>query len=186
MSMTSKLTVRTEVIKGLTTISSSHSALIESVTLPLLFHYLPDAAPPLAETTSRDKYRSILKSLSELCVLPSLFETLVIRINSKLDLLASSPLPRSQEGNLDESRECAIAYIYDLINTLSIVIDRKLAEKHQDVIKYFDQIIPRLYTLVVSAAVPRVGDIEPVFRDRRVLGVVARLSETMTWELGTE
>ena len=178
--------LRTEVIKGLTTISTSHSALIESVTLPLLFHYLPDSAPPLADITAREKYRSILKSLSELCVLPSLFETLVIRVNSKLDLLASTPLKSGSEESLDDTRECTIAYIYDLINTLSTVIDKKLAEKHTDVIKYFDQIVPRLYGLVVSAAMPRIGDVEPVFRDRRILGVVSRVSETLTWELNTE
>lgn len=152
----------------------------------MLFHCLPDSAPPLADTTSREKYRSILKSLSELCILPSLFEALVIRVNSKVDMLATKPI-NSQDGeSADEVRECTIAYIYDLIHTLSSVIDSKLAAKHVDVIKYYDQIIPRLYGLAISAAIPRIGDIQPFFRDRRLLGVIARISETLTWELGIE
>jgi DNA repair/transcription protein MET18/MMS19 len=61
-----------------------------------------------------------------------------------------------------------------------------LAAKHVDVVKYFDQIVPRLYALAVTAATPRIGDVIPVFRDRRLLSVIARVSETLTWELNTE
>jgi DNA repair/transcription protein MET18/MMS19 len=162
--------------------------LIESATLPLLFHSLPDRAPTLSENPVREKYRSILASLSELCIQPSLFETLVIRINNKLDILASTPLTAaaSNGASPDEARECTIAYVWDLINTLATVIDTKLAAKHVDVVKYFDQIIPRLYGLAISAAAPRVGDVIPVFRDRRLLNAIARVSETMTWELSKE
>jgi DNA repair/transcription protein MET18/MMS19 len=64
----------------------------------------------------REKYRSILASLSELCIQPSLFETLVIRINNKLDLLASTPITAAGANGVspDEARECTIAYIWDL------------------------------------------------------------------------
>lgn len=118
----------------------------------------------------------------------SLFETLVIRINNKLELLASTSLTAAASGSEtpDEARECAIAYAWDLINTLSTVIESKLKAKHVDVVKYFDQIIPRLYGLAVAAAAPRVGDVIPIFRDRRLLNVIARVSESLTWELNNE
>jgi DNA repair/transcription protein MET18/MMS19 len=162
--------------------------LIESATLPLLFHSLPDRAPPTSDAIGRSKYRSILASLSELCVQQSLFETLVIRINNKLEHLSSTPITgsSSDDETYDEARECTIAYAWDLINTLSTVIESKLKAKHMDVVKYFDQIVPRLYGLAIAAAAPRVGDVIPVFQDRRLLNVIARVSETLTWELNTE
>lgn len=182
------LETRQVVIKGLTTICSIHSPIIESVTLPLLFHRLPDQAPTTSDVTAREKYRSILDSLSQLCVQPTLFETLVIRINNKLELLASSSPATSSvsEDSSEDARECTVSYAFDLINALSTVIDSKLAAKHTDLVKYFDQIIPRLYSLVIAAAAPRVGTVIPVFRDRRLLSAIARVSETMTWELGAE
>lgn len=153
----------------------------------MLFHSLPDRAPPTSDTVARSKYRTTLASLSELCIQQSLFETLVIRINNKLELLSSTPITTSGgDETHDEARECTIAYVWDLINTLSTVIESKLKAKHVDVIKYFDQIIPRLYGLAVAAAAPRVGDVIPIFRDRRLLNVIARVSETLTWELNTE
>lgn len=187
---------RPEVIKGLTSISKIHPNSIESITLPLLFHNLPDHAPGLPDIDGREKYRSILGSLSELCVQPALFETLLIRITTKLDLLSSdSPAANFAQADdqgdvpmdaLDHQRECNIAYAYDLLHTLSRVIDAKLEAKHVDVAKYFDKLVPRLHTLVVVAAQPRIGDVEPLFRDRRLTSIVARIAGTMMWELGPE
>lgn len=182
---------RQVVIKGLTTICAIHSTIVENITLPLLFHQLPDQAPATSNSLAREKYRSILASLSELCTQVSLFETLVIRVITKLELLSDAPpVTATSEGSeadsTEDARECVIAYAWDLVNTLSTVIDSKLAAKHTDVIKYFDQIVPRLYGFAVSAAAPRVGGMSPVFRDRRLLSIIARVSETMTWELNAE
>ncbi|WVQ79530.1 hypothetical protein IAT38_001629 [Cryptococcus sp. DSM 104549] len=187
--------IRPEVINALTAISKPHPTIIESTTLPLLFHNLPDSAPALEAVTEREKYRSILGSLAALCVQPALFQTLVIRVTTKLDLLASSPfrapsvvLDDPMDGGASPStdeRECTIAYAWDLLNTLSTVIDTKRKEKHVDIGKYFDQLVPRLYTLVVVAAQARGGG-EPLFRDRRLVGVVARVTEKLVWELSAE
>ncbi|ORY34974.1 Dos2-interacting transcription regulator of RNA-Pol-II-domain-containing protein [Naematelia encephala] len=174
--------IRSAVINGLTTISRSYSSTIETVTLPLLFHHLPDTAPSLSDIDARSKYRSILDSLSRLCIQPSLFETLVIRINSKLDLLAPTPI---SDVETDE-QECNVAYCWDLLNTLLTVIERKLVAKHLDIVKYFDAIVPRLYGLCVEAALPRAGGGKTLFGDRRLLSLVGRIGETMTWELNTE
>jgi DNA repair/transcription protein MET18/MMS19 len=186
---------RTSAVEGLTAICKTHSAVIEASTLPLLFHNLPDQPPPLEAIEGREKYRSVLLSLSELCVQPSLFETLVIRITTKLDLLSSQPLTihtAASQGDVEmngssgeDSRECYLAYAWDLLNCLSNVINAKLTAKHTDVVKYFDTIIPRLYELVVSAAVPKVGDGQPLFRDRRLLGIIGRITERLMWELDT-
>jgi DNA repair/transcription protein MET18/MMS19 len=178
---------RTAVVKGLNIIAKIHPTIIESTTLPPLFHSLPDHAPDLQDTISRDKYRSILHSLGELCIQPALFETLVVRITTKLDLLFISPPTAAVDGqNPEEERECEVAYAWDLLHCLSAVIEKKLEEKHVDVIKHFDTLVPRLYALCVTAAAPRVGDGKPLFRDRRLLGTVGRITERLVWELNSE
>ncbi|WWD04098.1 hypothetical protein V865_002163 [Kwoniella europaea PYCC6329] len=184
--------IRPEIIKSLTTISVHHPTIIESLTLPLLFHNLPDSAPPASDHLHREKYRSILSSLNELCVAPALFQTLVIRITTKLDLISTSSSSTSNEldETMDEAesefdlRECNIAYSWDLLNTLQRVVDKKIKEKHQDLIRYFDQIVPRLFTLIVGASTSR--DDKALFRDRRLIGIVARLVESLVWVLNTE
>ena len=85
-----------------------------------------------------------------------------------------------------ESRECGVAYAWDLLNCLSGVIDSKIKQKHIDLVKFFDQIIPRLAGLVVSAAYLVFGDVEPLFRDRRLLSIISRIIETLTYELNAE
>lgn len=172
-------------VTGLTGISKVHPTVIESVTLPLLFHALPEHAPGLYDTSSRDKYRSILRSLSELCVQPALFETLVIRITTKLDFLTSST-STAEEPTTQEARECEVAYAWDLLHCLAGVIDKKVDDKHVDVVKHFDTIVPRLYALCISAAAPKLGGQEPLFRDRRLLTVVGRITERLVWELNAE
>ncbi|WRT69441.1 uncharacterized protein IL334_006427 [Kwoniella shivajii] len=182
--------IRPEVIRSLTTISTLQPTIIESLTLPLLFHNLPDSAPSASDHTAREKYRSILSSLEELCVQPALFQTLVIRITTKLDLLSSSRNSGAHGGEEEmgefDLRECNIAYAWDLLHTLQGVIEKKIQEKHTDLARYFDQIIPRLWTLLISAALPKIGDEKPLFRDRRLIGLVAKLGEGLIWELNPE
>ena len=184
-------------MQGLTSISRLFPDTVEAVTLPLLFHNLPDRAPPIGDIDGRDKYRSILGSLSELCVQPVLFTTLIIRITTKLDLLSATPVPPTPSQNdtamevdgstlQDDTRECDVAYTWDLLSCLSGVIESKIRKNHVDVSKHFDQIIPRLYGLVVVAAAPRVGDVEPLFRNRRLLSIIGNTAETLMWELTIE
>jgi DNA repair/transcription protein MET18/MMS19 len=176
---------RSAVVKALTAISVVHPALVENITLPLLFHNLPETAPGIDKVEARDQYRDVLKSLSELCVQPALFETLVVRVTTKLDLMSSSP-SISSENDSAEYRECEVAFIWDLLNALLGVIETKIKHNHLDVVKHFDRIIPRLNTLAFNAAGPSTQPTEPLFRDGRLLTIVGRLTETMVWELSLE
>ncbi|KAL1408286.1 hypothetical protein Q8F55_005092 [Vanrija albida] len=166
--------IQRAVIDGLKTIAEKHADVVQSVTLPLLFHTLPEQAPAENNFDGREKYRSILSALSELCVLPSLFETLVVRITTKLDLLSST--------GADAERETTVAYAWDLLNTLRSVLEQKLADKHVDVARHYGQITPRLFGLVVSAALSRTDSASPLFRDHRLLVVVASIAEALFWE----
>lgn len=133
----------------------------------------------MADASGRDKYRSVLSSVAELCFLPALFEILVIRTLNKLDVIASS----TPEG---EQRECEVAYSFDILNTLYGVIVKKLEAKHTDVIKHFDTVVPRLTGLAVEASKGRVGGGVPVWRDKRLLGLVGKIVDRLVSELPAE
>jgi DNA repair/transcription protein MET18/MMS19 len=171
-------------LEGLATISSVHPDSISTVTLPLLFHNLPDSAPPIENNSARGKYRGVLGALTKLCISSALYESLVIRITSKLDFLSATRI--DTELVVDSTQECTVAYAFDLLSTLLDVITKKLDLKHSDTIKYFDQIVPRLYQLAIVAATPKIGDEEPLFRDRRLLRLVGRITETLLWALTPE
>ncbi|ODO00637.1 DNA repair/transcription protein MET18/MMS19 [Cryptococcus wingfieldii CBS 7118] len=183
--------IRPEVITALTTISKSHAAVIESLTLPLLFHNLPETAPSVDEREARERYRSILGSLSKLCTQPALWQTMIIRITNKLDYLASAPLQSNTDVSMDGSdgesaRECGIAYAWDLLNTLLRVIDTKVKEKHVDVGKYYEELMPRLFGLVMGGAQVKVGGGNALFMDRRLVEIVGKIGERLLWDLSAE
>jgi DNA repair/transcription protein MET18/MMS19 len=174
----------------LITISTISPASIETLTLPILFHTLPDEAPPITAITARDHYRSIIASLTKLCVQPSLFETLVIRVTSKLELLSSpaasdGDVSMADEEELDTQRECTVAYAYALLHCLLSVIKDKLAAKHVDLPKYFDKVTPRLFSLAISALRNESGE-KALFRDRRILEISAKIIEVLTWTINEE
>ena len=73
----------------LCTISSVAPSHVSDNTLPLLFSALPDRAPPRDAEAERIRYWRTLASLKKLCTQPDLFETLVVRLSTKLDLLCS-------------------------------------------------------------------------------------------------
>lgn len=160
-------------------ISTTQHSIIETSTLPLLFHSLPDSAPSISDSKQRTAYRAILGAITSLCVSASLFETLVIRIPNKLESLASSFSP---PGEMDEEqRECNVAYAYDLVSCLDDTVKQKISQKHADIGKHFDSAVPKIWRLVVLAAQSRESG--QIWSDRRLLGLVARLTDRMVWEL---
>jgi DNA repair/transcription protein MET18/MMS19 len=148
---------------------------IESITLPLFFHDLPDNAPDSDDDAPRDRYREILAALTRLCIQPALFETLIVRILSKVGSLVEST---------DIDVECQTAYIWDLLSCLSNVIVAKAERKHVDLVKHFDRIMPRLSELLIRPAVTSQGPTP--FTHPRLIGKVAELEETLVWQLPQE
>ncbi|WVN87024.1 uncharacterized protein L203_102200 [Cryptococcus depauperatus CBS 7841] len=182
--------IRLEVIQALTTISTHNPSTIESITLPLLFHNLPDQAPSPQDFIAREKYRSILDSLNKLCIQPALWQTMIVRITTKLDLLTSSANATSAVTDVEtdevNERECNIAYAWDLLHCLLSVLRTKIKAKHVDVAKHYDELIPRLYGFVIHAGQKQTGRKEALFRDRRLLRIVAIIGREMIHELTIE
>jgi len=113
--------------------------------LPLLFIALPDEAPTRDSPIEISKYRRVLQLLERLCAQPTLFETLVIRLSAKLDILFS----RASEV---EDVEPVTAYAHSLLQTLSRVLAVKVKENHLDIPKYLVLLVIPLYNLFVSSA----------------------------------
>lgn len=90
----------------------------------------------------------MLQLLARLCAQPTLFETLVIRLSAKLDILFS------RAGDAEDIEPVA-AYAHSLLQTLSRVLAVKVKENHVDIPKYLDLLIIPLYNLFVSSALKR-------------------------------
>ena len=133
-----------DVLSAVSLITPRH---VEETTLPLLFSSLPDAAPSAEAYNEHAQYRRILSNLTTLCVSPPLFETLVIRLSTKLDLICDSTtkVPSDQEVNA--------AYAYVILSSLCNVITKKIELCHPDIPKYLRRLVPRLYNLFIHASI---------------------------------
>ena len=119
-------------------------------TLPLLFGYLPDKAPLREATAEREKCWLTLSTLRSLCLLPNLFENMVIRLITKLDLIS---FPHAgQSLAVSDDLEPSAAYAHMILKTLAQTLGTKVKEKHTDVSKYIDRLVPSLFNIFVASA----------------------------------
>ncbi len=169
---------RPKILELLTELSKFSSELVQETTLPTLFAALPDSAPPKHELSEHVRYRGILASLGTLCTPPPLFETLVIRMTSKLDLLCR-PHP------IDVDLENSAAYAYAILSTLSDVTVRKVENKHNDLAKYGERLVLPLYGIFLETSVSP-ADVHSVTSNSRVLLMAAKLINLITRTLNRE
>lgn len=137
------------VLDLLSTISISSPRHVEEQTLPLLFSSLPDIAPPRDASAERAKYWRVLSALSVLCVQPELFETLIVRLTTKLDLIC---VPSSNPASEGRDVEPSAAYAHSILKTVAQTLSTKMDKNHPDVAKYVDRLLPRLYNLFIYSA----------------------------------
>ena len=151
---------------------------VSSQTLPMLFSSLPDDAPARDAAAGRASYWRALSALSTLCVQPQLFETLVIRLTAKLDILCAI----SQTRTIDQ--ECTAAYAHAILTGLANTLDAKVSSKDVDVPKYADQLLPRIFRLYLDAALAS-SEVVAVAADPRLLQVGARIIRLVCETLNT-
>ncbi|KAG5652051.1 hypothetical protein H0H81_006471 [Sphagnurus paluster] len=135
------------VLEVLTAVSKTAPRHVQEQTLPMLFNSLPDRAPPRNASSERMKFWRILLALKALCVHPELFETLVIRLTTKIDLIC---LPTSPPA-IDDLEPDA-AYAHSLLKTIADALTAKVDAGHHDVAKYIERLVPSLYNLFIFAA----------------------------------
>ena len=152
----------------LSTISTSKPRHIQEQTLPQLFGLLPDHAPSREANLERATYWRVLSALRKLCVNAELFETLVIRLTTKLDILCG---PASDNG---ADIEPSAAYADSILKTLAQSLTTKVTMKHTDVPKYINSLVPRLYNMFICSSLVSVND-NVVVTDRRLVSVAAQI-----------
>lgn len=146
---------------------------MEDQTLPLLFSSLPDRAPGREAILKRTKYRRILSALSKICVQQELFEILVIRLSTKLDLVcgnAGSLVPETVP-----ELELSAAYAHSILTALVRTITTKIRLGHADLPKYVDRLVSRLYNLFIYSALVSPTNENTPATEPRVIGAAAQI-----------
>jgi DNA repair/transcription protein MET18/MMS19 len=151
---------------------------VKDKVLPMLFSSLPDQAPPREASDERAKYWRTLSALSRLCLQSELFESLIIRLTTKLDLIC---VPLSKDVDVEPSA----AYAHSILKTIADTLASKVDKRHLDVPKYVDRLVPHLYNLFIySAVVPNAPDM--VATDSRLVGIAAQIISLVTETLSPQ
>ncbi|TFK26217.1 ARM repeat-containing protein [Coprinopsis marcescibilis] len=154
-----------ELLASISDVAPSH---IQELTLSLFFSALPDDAPPRDSVEQRVQYWKNLSALEALCTHPQLFETLVIRLSTKLELLCSP-------SHHPKDNEPSAAYAHAILKTLANVLTVKVIKGHTDVPKYIERLVSRLFNLFVYAALHSTEETHLIATDRRLLDVSAQI-----------
>ncbi|KAK0188708.1 ARM repeat-containing protein [Armillaria mellea] len=139
-----------DTLKLLTTITTIAPHHVVDQTLPLLFNDLPDRPPPRDGVADRIKYRRVLTALSTLCQQPELFEVFMIRLTTRVELLCSAT-------DIGADLELRAAYAHAILKSIAQTMSSKVDEKHVDVTKYIDRLVPRLFNLFIYSALASDG-----------------------------
>ena len=155
---------------------------IEERTLPLLLSTLPDVAPPREAVAERAKCWRILATLSKLCTQADLFETLVGRLMTKLDLLC---VRKGAVDVLAIDTEPTSAYAHAILMTISQTLAAKAEKGHNDIAKHINKLVPHLYNLFFYSALMFNGR-DVAATDYRVIGVAAQIITTIGQAVSTQ
>ncbi|KAJ4492562.1 ARM repeat-containing protein [Lentinula edodes] len=158
----------------LVTISQKAVHHIKEQTLPLLFSMLPEDAPARDAALDRARAWRILSALNTVCRPLELFETLVIRLTTRLDLLC---VP-SETVPLPADREPRVAYAHSILITLHQTLLAKVDDGHADVAKYIETLVPRLFNLFIYSALVS-NEVNLIATDTRLITVAGQIIGTV-------
>ncbi|KAF8825853.1 hypothetical protein HHX47_DHR6000662 [Lentinula edodes] len=158
----------------LVTISQKAVHHIKEQTLPLLFSMLPEDAPARDAALDRARAWRILSALNTVCRPLELFETLVIRLTTRLDLLC---VP-SETVPLPADREPRVAYAHSILITLHQTLLAKVDDGHADVAKYIETLVPRLFNLFIYSALVS-NEVNLIATDIRLITVAGQTIGTV-------
>ncbi|KAF9480547.1 ARM repeat-containing protein [Pholiota conissans] len=161
-----------DVLEVLSTISEYAPRHVADQTLPLLFSSLPDQAPSRHSASERAKIWRTLSALQTVCTQQELFESLVIRLTTKLDLLC---FPLSEQAKIiSEDPEPTAAYAHMILKTLADTLSIKVKQRHADVPKYIDRLVSNIFNLFMTSAFMS-NEQAMVATDSRLIQVAAEI-----------
>jgi len=106
-------------------------------------------APLRTDASGRENCWRVLSTLAKLCTQAELFESLVIRLMTKLDLLCF--LSSDQTAAISIDPEPTAAYAHMILKALNQALASKVAMKHLDIAKYIDRLVPNIFNIFVSS-----------------------------------
>ena len=151
--------LRRAAMESLAEICKQKPRLIMEIAFPSFMAQLPDTD---SQAEARDDYLTTLEGLAEISVEKELFETLVRRILSKLDVL------------LMTSNFASPGYASALLSTLLYIMERKGSDKKADFQVYYDRIVIGLASKATKAALE--GENLTALNDVATLELLGRLS----------
>ncbi|KAF8909296.1 Dos2-interacting transcription regulator of RNA-Pol-II-domain-containing protein [Gymnopilus junonius] len=140
----------TTILGLLTTISEIAPRHVSEQVLPSLFSLLTDSPPTREDVAGRQKHWRVLSTLSKLCIQAELFENLVIRLTTKLDIICFPSPQRLVIVSADP--EPSAAYVHVILKTLAQALEIKSKKRHPDIPKYLDHLVPHLFNIFVALA----------------------------------
>lgn len=161
-------------LEGLVTIAPLYTKQIEEVVLPPLFGLLPEQAPSRQDQIGIDRYRLGLAALAELCGLPELFETLIIRFLARLETLLHSS-DSSVLSNDKTQYGQNVLYAYHISAAFRIVLEKKIKKNHTDLQRFSEGVLSRLYSFLVQ---PSLGSSSArhIGKEARIIDGVGRIA----------
>lgn len=136
-------------LEALATLADLRAPFIEEITLPPLFQLLPDSAPSQESGSATAEYKVALAALAKLCLQPALFETLLIRLLGRIELLCTT----STESQAQAQQ--TVLYAHHLLTTLRVVIEKKVAAGHLDLQTSASRVLHRLCGLFIGSCIRR-------------------------------
>lgn len=165
-------------LDGIAVLAELHAPIIESLTLPLLFRALPDNAPSLHDPAGKSSYMRSLGALAAICDRPTLFEPLVVRLLSRLEIVCATDPPDTSV------RSTNALYAHHLLATLRAVTVAKIKAGHRDLPNYFARAGPRLLAIFVLDSVTH--EKETVAADPRLATDAGKVLTLLVQQLDTK
>lgn len=159
--------LKKEAISGLAEISKYKPQLIMDITFPAFVTTLPDS-----DVGEGSTYLATLESLAQISVEKDIFETLVRRLLSKLDILL-------QSGNLNSPE-----YPRAILLTILYVMERRGLDNDPNIDFYYDKIVVDISRRVALATA---GDSAAgILNDASILDTLGRLSNLIIRSLSQD
>ncbi|KAM0750891.1 hypothetical protein T439DRAFT_325940 [Meredithblackwellia eburnea MCA 4105] len=168
-------------LEGLVGLAPLHPKQVEGSTLPLLFAKLPPSGKGVRKGSKEDAgYRRALEALAELCLHPSLFEILMLRVLARLE----GVLEEEQEEGEREGRQTI--YAHHLLATLISVLAVKTERGDDDLPKYLDKFVPRLCAAFLVPTTVEGGERRVVAMDERLLADAGKVLNKIVQRVDVE
>jgi DNA repair/transcription protein MET18/MMS19 len=165
------------VLEALAEVAKIKPQLILDITFPAFLAELPDTETGERRDASmkvRKGYKEILAAFAQVSTERAIFEVLLRRLFSKLDIVLSS-IPSSVAGLMLATS--TVTYPHAIIGTIYLVLQKKSLRSDVDLPSYMETLLPTLLNKIVPATIT--GPHTRILCSREILHVVSLIVNTV-------